>query len=85
MKKLMSCIATPTPAEPAPRNKILCDVMGRPDAAEDSLAALMNPDRTTAPVPWIFGAIQYCGSLFQKRNSRTSSLKTGYLLRNFSR
>lgn len=51
MKKLRSCVATPTPADPAPRKRILWDVKGWPEAADDNLAALRKPDRTTAPVP----------------------------------
>lgn len=51
LKKLINCLATPTPADPAPKKRILCSLGGRPEAAEESLAALMNPERTTAPVP----------------------------------
>ena len=51
LKKLSSCLATPTPADPAPKKRILCSLGGRPEAAAESFAALMKPDRTTAPVP----------------------------------
>lgn len=51
VKKLMSCMATPTPAEPAPKNKIRWSLNGRPEAADESFAALINPESTTAPVP----------------------------------
>jgi hypothetical protein len=30
-----------------------CEESGRPDAADESRAALMKPERTTAPVPWM--------------------------------
>jgi hypothetical protein len=53
VKKLVSCIATPTPAEPAPKNRIRWSFRSLPDAAEASLAAFMKPLRTTAPVPWM--------------------------------
>jgi hypothetical protein len=53
VKKLINCIATPTPAEPAPKKRMRWDVKGFPDASEESLAALMKPDKTTAPVPCI--------------------------------
>lgn len=51
LKKLNNCLATPTPADPAPKKRILCSSRGRSEAAAESFAALMNPDRTTAPVP----------------------------------
>ena len=51
LKKLNNCLATPTPADPAPKKRSFCSLGSRPEAAEESFAALMKPDKTTAPVP----------------------------------
>jgi hypothetical protein len=53
LKKLKSCFATPTPALPAPKKRMRCSESGNPEAAEAMRAELINPDRTTAPVPCI--------------------------------
>ena len=49
VKKERSCFATPIPADPAPKNRILCSKRGFPDAAEAKRAAFIKPERTTAP------------------------------------
>lgn len=47
MKKATICLATPTPADPAPRKTARCSFVGTPDC----LTALITPARITAPVP----------------------------------
>jgi hypothetical protein len=49
VKKDRSCVATPVPEEPAPKNRMRCSVKGKPEAAEAKRAAFMNPESTTAP------------------------------------
>jgi hypothetical protein len=49
VKNESSCFATPIPADPAPKNKILWSVKGVPAAAEESLAAFKKPESTTEP------------------------------------
>jgi hypothetical protein len=49
VKNDINCLATPIPADPAPKKRILCSERGNPDAAEASRAALKNPESTTAP------------------------------------
>lgn len=49
VKNDSNCLATPIPADPAPKKRILCSERGVPDAAEASRAALKNPESTTAP------------------------------------
>lgn len=53
VKKDRSCFATPMPADPAPKKRILWSPNGFPEAADERFAALMKPDKMTEPVPWI--------------------------------
>ena len=49
VKKDRSCVATPMPDEPAPKNRMRCSVNGKPEAADAKRAAFINPESTTAP------------------------------------
>lgn len=49
VKNDTSCLATPIPADPAPKKRILWSSRGVPEAVEEIFAALMKPERTTAP------------------------------------
>ena len=49
VNKDRSCVATPMPEEPAPKNRMRCSVNGKPEAAEAKRAAFINPESTTAP------------------------------------
>ena len=64
--------ATPTPADPAPKNNIRWSARGSLDAAEAIRAALMKPESTTAPVPWIY-------ERYDKMNE-TSRKATAYII-----
>ena len=51
VKNERSCFATPMPAEPAPRKRILWSDKSLPEASAERRAALMKPDKMTDPVP----------------------------------
>lgn len=55
LKNDISCWATPTPADPAPKKRMRWSAIGFPAASEARRAAFKKPDRTTAPVPCIYG------------------------------
>jgi len=49
VKNDTSCLATPMPADPAPKKRIRWSSRRVPAAFEEIFAALMKPERTTAP------------------------------------